>query len=129
MSIAVTFRAAQVFGIEIVARIASTVRLDKARVEKTLYAGAPALLAALRFFSSKPGRAEVPISPQEPGTLSTSISRIRQLELELAHLNRLNVIGELTASLAHEILHPIATARTNAQVGVRLLGMNSAESG
>ena len=35
--------------------------------------------------------------------------RLRQLESELAHLNRLSIMGELTASLAHEILHPIAS--------------------
>jgi C4-dicarboxylate-specific signal transduction histidine kinase len=33
------------------------------------------------------------------------------------------VMGELTASLAHEILHPIATARNNARVGMRFLEM------
>jgi len=38
--------------------------------------------------------------------------RLRQLEADLAHVNRLSIMGELTASLAHEILHPIATART-----------------
>ena len=47
--------------------------------------------------------------------------RLRQLEADLAHLNRLNVMGELTASLAHEILHPIATARNNARAGMRFL--------
>ena len=49
--------------------------------------------------------------------------RLRQLEADLAHLNRLNVMGELTASLAHEILHPIATARNNARSGMRFLEM------
>ena len=47
--------------------------------------------------------------------------RLRQLEADLAHLNRLSVMGELTASLAHEILHPIATARNNARAGMRFL--------
>src|SRR4029453_13353394 len=32
--------------------------------------------------------------------------RLRQLESDLAHVNRLSIMGELTASLAHEILHP-----------------------
>ena len=35
-------------------------------------------------------------------------------------------MGELTASLAHEILHPIATARNNARAGMRFLEMNPA---
>ena len=47
--------------------------------------------------------------------------RLRQLEDELAHLNRLSIMGELTASLAHEILHPIATSRNNARLCIRYL--------
>jgi PAS domain S-box-containing protein len=47
--------------------------------------------------------------------------RLRQLEADLAHMNRLSVMGELTASLAHEILHPIATARNNARAAMRFL--------
>jgi C4-dicarboxylate-specific signal transduction histidine kinase len=38
-------------------------------------------------------------------------------------MNRLCIMGELTASLAHEILHPVATARNNARAGMRLLEM------
>lgn len=50
--------------------------------------------------------------------------RLRQLEADLAHMNRLSIMGELTASLAHEILHPIGTARNNARAGMRLLEMS-----
>jgi PAS domain S-box-containing protein len=50
--------------------------------------------------------------------------RLRQLELDLAHMNRVSIMGELTASLAHEILHPIATARNNARAGMRFLEMS-----
>jgi C4-dicarboxylate-specific signal transduction histidine kinase len=47
--------------------------------------------------------------------------RLRQLESDLAHLNRVSMMGELAASLSHEILHPIATARNNARAGMRFL--------
>ena len=50
--------------------------------------------------------------------------RLRQLELDLAHVNRMSMMGELAASLAHEILHPIATARNNARAGMRFLEMS-----
>src|SRR5262249_10246099 len=50
--------------------------------------------------------------------------RLRQLESDLAHLNRLSMMGELAASLAHEVLHPIATASNNALAGTRFLQMN-----
>jgi PAS domain S-box-containing protein len=50
--------------------------------------------------------------------------RLRQLESDLAHLNRVSILGELTASLAHEILHPIATVRNNARAGMRFLELS-----
>src|SRR5215471_7400073 len=50
--------------------------------------------------------------------------RLRQLESDLAHVNRVSIMGELAASLAHEILHPIATARNNARAAMRFLDMS-----
>ena len=50
--------------------------------------------------------------------------RLRELELELARVNRLSIMGELTASLTHEILHPIATVRNHARAAVRFLDMS-----
>jgi len=40
--------------------------------------------------------------------------RLRQLEAELAHINRVSMMGEMAASLAHEIKQPIAAAMTSA---------------
>ena len=47
--------------------------------------------------------------------------RLRQLEMELAHINRLTTMGELAASLAHEINQPIAAAITDAKACLRWL--------
>src|ERR1700688_2708541 len=47
--------------------------------------------------------------------------RLRQLESDLAHMNRLSMMGELAASLAHEIAQPIATARSNARAAMHFL--------
>jgi PAS domain S-box-containing protein len=47
--------------------------------------------------------------------------RLRQIEADLAHMNRVTTMGELTASLAHEINQPIAAAMTNASTAVRWL--------
>ena len=55
--------------------------------------------------------------------------RLRQLESDLAHMNRLSIMGELTASLAHEILHPIATARNNARSAPAIFGHEPGGSG
>jgi PAS domain S-box-containing protein len=51
--------------------------------------------------------------------------RLRQELAHLSHLNRVSTIGELTASLAHEIKQPIGAAVTNAEVCLRLLNQNS----
>jgi len=49
---------------------------------------------------------------------------VRELESEFAHMNRVSMMGELAASLSHEVIHPIATARNNARVGMRFLEMS-----
>jgi PAS domain S-box-containing protein len=41
--------------------------------------------------------------------------RLRRLQAELAHVNRVSTMGELAASLAHEIKQPIGAAVTNAE--------------
>lgn len=47
--------------------------------------------------------------------------KLRQLEADLARINRVTTMGELTASLAHEINQPIAAAVTDANTSVRWL--------
>jgi len=45
----------------------------------------------------------------------------REMQSELAHANRVATMGQLTASIAHEIKQPIATARNNAAAALRFL--------
>jgi C4-dicarboxylate-specific signal transduction histidine kinase len=40
--------------------------------------------------------------------------KLRQLEADLAHINRVSTLGEMAASLSHEIKQPIAAAITSA---------------
>jgi signal transduction histidine kinase len=47
--------------------------------------------------------------------------RLRQAQADLAHINRVTTMGELTASLAHEIKQPITAARTDATTCLRWL--------
>src|SRR5216684_2874737 len=46
---------------------------------------------------------------------------LRQAQAGLAHVNRVTTMGELTASLAHEVNQPIAAAITNANTCLRWL--------
>ena len=50
---------------------------------------------------------------------------LRQAEADLARLNRVMLLGEMTASIAHEINQPIAAVITNANAGLRWLGAQS----
>jgi signal transduction histidine kinase len=51
----------------------------------------------------------------------TERERLRRLEADLAHMNRLNIMGEQAASLAHEVKQPIAAARNNACAALNFL--------
>jgi PAS domain S-box-containing protein len=46
---------------------------------------------------------------------------LRRAQADLAHVNRVSMMGELAASLAHELKQPIAAAITNAKTCVRWL--------
>jgi C4-dicarboxylate-specific signal transduction histidine kinase len=47
--------------------------------------------------------------------------RLRQAQVDLAHANRVTTMGELTASVAHEVNQPIAASLTNARTCLRWL--------
>jgi PAS domain S-box-containing protein len=57
--------------------------------------------------------------------LRESELRYRETLLELAHANRVVIMGQLTASIAHEVNQPIAAAVTNAYAALRWLGAAS----
>jgi PAS domain S-box-containing protein len=48
--------------------------------------------------------------------------RYRELQMEVAHANRVATMGQLTASIAHEVNQPIAATATNAEAALRWLG-------
>jgi C4-dicarboxylate-specific signal transduction histidine kinase len=47
--------------------------------------------------------------------------KLRLLESDLAHMNRLGIIGEQAASLVHEITQPVGTAGNNARAALNFL--------
>jgi PAS domain S-box-containing protein len=53
--------------------------------------------------------------------LRGSEQRLLDAQIELAHANRVTTMGQLTASIAHEVKQPIGAAVTNAQAGLRFL--------
>jgi PAS domain S-box-containing protein len=47
---------------------------------------------------------------------------LRHAQAELAHISRVTTVGELTASIAHEVNQPITGVVTNAEAALRWLG-------
>jgi PAS domain S-box-containing protein len=47
--------------------------------------------------------------------------RLRQLEADLAHINRVSMLGELTASIAHEVNQPLSGVVSNGSACLRWL--------
>ena len=58
---------------------------------------------------------------------SESERRYREVQMELAHSNRVTTMGQLAASIAHEVNQPITAILTNAQVAQRWLDFQPPE--
>ena len=58
-----------------------------------------------------------------------ALARLQQMQSDLAHVNRVSVMGELAASLSHEITQPIASARNNARAAQNFLKMQPPDLG
>jgi PAS domain S-box-containing protein len=50
-----------------------------------------------------------------------ALARLQQMQSDFAHMNRVSIMGELAASLSHEITQPIASARNNARAAMNFL--------
>jgi NO-binding membrane sensor protein with MHYT domain len=50
---------------------------------------------------------------------------LRQAQANLAHVSRVMTLGELTASISHEVNQPLAAVVTNGQVCLRLLALET----
>jgi len=55
--------------------------------------------------------------------------RYREAQMQLVHANRLATMGQLAASIAHEVNQPISAVVTNAEIGLRWLRAQSPELG
>jgi PAS domain S-box-containing protein len=58
-----------------------------------------------------------------------ALARLREMESDFAHMNRVSMMGELAASLSHEIAQPIASARNNTRAAQNFLNMQPLDLG
>jgi PAS domain S-box-containing protein len=56
-----------------------------------------------------------------------AVARLQQMHSDFAHMNRVSTMGELAASLSHEITQPIASARNNARAAQNFLDMQPSD--
>jgi C4-dicarboxylate-specific signal transduction histidine kinase len=54
---------------------------------------------------------------------------LRTVQAELAHVSRVMTLGQLTASIAHEVNQPIGSARNNARAALNFLDRNPPDLG
>jgi PAS domain S-box-containing protein len=58
-----------------------------------------------------------------------ALARLQQMQSDFARINRVSMMGELAASLSHEIAQPIASARNNARAAQNFLKMQPPDLG
>jgi PAS domain S-box-containing protein len=56
-------------------------------------------------------------------------ARLQQMEADFAHMNRVSMMGELAASLSHEVAQPVGSARNNARAAQNFLKMQPPDLG
>lgn len=55
-------------------------------------------------------------------------AKLQRMQADLAHASRVSVLGELTASIAHEVNQPLATIAINGAAALRRLGRGGAQA-
>src|SRR3984885_13509086 len=58
-----------------------------------------------------------------------ALARLEQMQSDFAHMNRVTMMGELAASLSHEITQPIGSARNNARAAMNFLDRSPPDLG
>jgi C4-dicarboxylate-specific signal transduction histidine kinase len=62
-------------------------------------------------------------------SLATALARLKQMRSDFAYINRVSMMGELVASLSHEIAQPITSARIYARAAQNFLDMQPPDLG
>jgi PAS domain S-box-containing protein len=79
----------------------------------------PVLVAAAAIQGTKTESVAFVLDLTERKRAEAERERLRQLQVDLAYMSRVVTVGQLAASLAHEIKQPIGAAVTNAEVCLR----------
>jgi PAS domain S-box-containing protein len=75
-----------------------------------------------RAVKDESGRVEFVGAIMDVSAAKRAEQELRQAQAELAHISRVTTVGELTASIAHEVNQPITGVVSNAEAALRWLG-------
>lgn len=80
------------------------------------------VLATVAVPADKPALSQVLVTLMDVTARREAEDALHLAQSELAHVTRVATLGELTASIAHEINQPLAAIVTNGEAGLRWLG-------
>jgi PAS domain S-box-containing protein len=80
------------------------------------------LQVVARAVTDESGRVEFVGAIMDVSAAKRAEQKLRHAQEELAHMSRVTTLGELTASIAHEVNQPLAAVVTNAEAAMRWLG-------
>jgi PAS domain S-box-containing protein len=112
---------AEVFAGELIAFAEGRSSFESETVLQTLKGGKLAVLFTIAFPPEPAKMDSVLVSIMDITERKQTQEALQQARAELAHVTRVTTLGELTASIAHEVNQPIAAVVTNAGAGLRWL--------
>ena len=74
-------------------------------------------------FAISPGVSSAGVLLVDIEDRTRALARLEQMQSDFSQMNRASMMGELAASLSHEITQPIASARNNARAAQNFLDM------
>jgi PAS domain S-box-containing protein len=87
----------------------------------------PVLIGAATFEKAKNQGVAFVLDLTERKRAEAEARESERMRMELAHANRVATMGQISASIAHEVNQPIAATVTNAQAGLRFLGARAVD--
>ena len=119
----------QAFAAVVLAIAEGRTSMEFETVMRTLAGDRLAVLFTIAF-PPEPGRLDsVLVSVMDVTERNRAQEALQQAQDELAHVARVTTLGELTASIAHEVNQPLAAIVTNGQACLRWLGHDPPQLG
>jgi len=117
----------EVFGHALVAIAEGRTFFESETILRTLSDDKLTVLVTIAFPPEPATMESVLVSIMDITERNKTHEALQQAQAELAHVTRLTTLGELTASIAHEVNQPLAAIVTNGEACLRWLGRDPPE--